>query len=282
MQLPIANLLVITVLSGASSEIISDLSISTDDQSNALNIKKEKFWSSVVEPTESTHVSEHIQLANEAKALAWSLPAEYDYVQQKLLEAARRLREANEALQAQSTTARDVAEQKIKEDASSTWSWSFSWENGLSYSNAFSNARSKLVGDGDYSKKLAKDIQNRQADTEAILRSAANKLGDVLKNCRLVSSLSFDILKYDIYNKGVPKTTPEVKAMADRLIAAGRVTRQKFMGVTMGPVQSLVEDVQGKTERPTATVIRQEMSIRNFGSGSGAGAGPTLDNFINV
>merc|ERR1712196_473606 len=148
-----------------------------------------------------------------AKTLALNLPQEYSYVEQKLLEAARRLRDANEALQSQSSVAQGVAEQKLNEDASSTWSWSFSWENGLSYSNAFSNARNRLLGDGEYSSKLSKDVRDRQADVEPVLRGAANKLGDVLKNCRLVSSLGFDILKYDIYNKGVPKTTPEVKAM---------------------------------------------------------------------
>jgi len=200
-------------------------------------------------------------------------------VQKKLLEASKRLREANEALQSQSRSTQDVADQKLNEDANSGWSWSFSWEHGVSYSNAFSNARAKLVGDGDYSQKVAKDVADRQADVEPVLRSAASKLGDVLTNCRLVSSLSFDILKYDIYNRGVPKTPQEVKDISDKLIAAARITRQEFMGVTMGPVHSLVDDTQGKADRPTATVVRAQMDINRFGSGSGDGI---VENVINL
>jgi hypothetical protein len=274
------SVFVLTSLSLSSAEIISDLSISAADESQARNIKKEKFWTSMVATTEGNHVAEHLKLAKEAEDLAlWHLEDKYSYVQQKLVEAAKRLREANEALQAQSSSTNDVAEQKINEDANSGWSWSFTWEHGLSYSNAFSNARAKLVGDGEYSQSVAKDVADRQADVEPVLRSAANKLGDVLTNCRKTSSLSFDILKYDIYNKGVPKTPADVKAICDRLIEAARITRQEFMGVTMGPVHSLVGDTQSKTERPTATVVRAEMDLNRFGSGGGDGI---ADNVINL
>lgn len=269
MRMSTAVLFATALLGSTSAEIISDLTISTGDESQALTIKKDKFWTSVLEPTTGTHVAEHLLLAKEAKTLAENLPKEFEYVQGKLLEAAQRLRDANDALQSQSSTAQDVAEKKLNEQPTSSWGLSFSWEHGLSYSNAFSHARNKFVGDGDYSSKVAKDVQDRQADIEPVLRGAASKLGNVLTNCRLVSSLSFDILKYDIYNKGVPKTTPEVKAMADRLIAAGRTTRQEFMGITMAPVHSLVDDTKSKTERPPATVVRAEMSVRNFGDGSG-------------
>lgn len=282
MQARLVNLFAIVFLTVpvSSAEIISDLSISGDDENKALGLKKEKFWTSMAATTEGTHVAEHLQLAKEAESLAlWHLPEKYDYVQKKLLEASKRLREANEALQSQSRSTQDVAEKKLNEDANSGWSWSFSWEHGLSYSNAFSNARAKLVGDGDYSQKVAKDVADRQADIEPVLRSAASKLGDVLTNCRLVSSLSFDILKYDIYNRGVPKTPQEVKDISDKLIAAARVTRQEFMGVTMGPVHSLVDDTQGKAERPTATVVRASMDINRFGSGSGDGI---VENVINL
>jgi len=280
MQILFVSLFATVVLSSASAEIISDLGISSADESRALGIKKEKFWTSMVAPTAGTHVAEHILLAKEAQTLAEHLPKEYTYVAEKLLEASTRLRDANEALRSQSVTTQDVAEQKLNEDESSSWNpFSFSWEHGVSYSNAFSNARNKLVGNGDYSSKVGKDVRDRQADVEGLLRGAASKLGDVLKNCRLVSSLSFDILKYDIYNKGVPKTTPEVKAMADRLIAAGRITRQEFMGVTMGPVHSLVDDTQTKAQRPTATVIQAEMKINSFGTGGGPGV---MENIINL
>lgn len=282
MQMPFTILFAMSLFGCASTEIISDvLSISSQDESQALSIKKEKFWTSMVASTEGTHVAEHLLLAMETKQLALSLPEEYSYVEQKLLEAARRLRQANEALESQSATAQGVAEQKLNEDASKSWSWSFSWEHGISYSNAFSIARSKLLGDGEYSGKLAKDVRDRQADVEPVLRGAANKLGDVLTNCRLVSSLGFDILKYDLYNKGVPKTTPEVKAMADRLIAAARITRQEFMGVAMAPVHSLVDDTKGKVERPTATIVKAELEHKSFGFGSGSGPGVS-ENIINL
>jgi len=261
-------LFAIALMTSTSAEIISDLTISSGDESQALAIKKEKFWTSVTEPTAGTHVAEHLLLAKEAKTLAEHLPKEFEYVQGKLLEAAQRLHDANEALQSQSSTTQEVAEKQLNE-GSSTWGFSFSWEHGLSYSNAFSHARNKFVGDGDYSSKLAKDVRDRQADIEPVLRGAASKLGSVLTNCRLVSSLSFDILKYDIYNKGVPKTTPEVKAMADRLIEAGKTTRQEYMGITMASVHSLVQDTQSRSERPTATVVQREMSLHNFGGGSG-------------
>jgi len=285
MQMITLTLVAFVVFSNsiASAEIISDLTISSGDESQALSIKKEKFWTSVAAPAEGTHISEHLLLAEEAKTLAlWRLDDKYSYVQEKLIEASKRLRAANEALKSQSTAAQDVAEQKIKEDESSGWSWSFSWEHGLSYSNAFSNARAKLVGDGDFSNKVAKDVRDRQAEVEPVLRTAADKLGDVLTNCRLVSSLAFDILKYDIYNKGVPKTTPEVKAICDRLIAAARITRQEFMGVAMGPVHSLVDDTQGKAERPTATVVRAQMDLKRFGSGGGSGVELPVETIISL
>lgn len=280
MQVPIANLFALISFSMSSAEIISDIGITTRpsaaDENQAREIKKEKFWTSMVETTESTHVAEHLLLAAEAENLALRhLEDKYSYVKEKLVEASKRLREANEALQLQSSDTKEVADKKLNENTGSGWNWGFSWENGLhlSYSNAFSDARARLVGDGDYSQKVAKDVADRQADVEPVLRSAASKLGDVLTNCRKVSSLGFDILKYDIYNKGVPKTPPEVKAISDKLIAAARITRQEFMGVTMGPVHSLVDDTQAKAERPAATVVRAEMGIRQFGTGGGDGIG---------
>lgn len=253
------------VASSALAEIISDLSTSPLDESRALSIKKEQFWRAVMESTDVKSVSKHVQLCDEADAFIEQLPPQNTYVHDKLREASMRLRRANEALLTQAVSTSEEAQKRLAEAGGGA-----SWTDGVSFSNAFSSAIRMFVGEGDYFQRLAKDVANRQAETMPVLRGAANSLGGVLGDCRKVSSLGFDIHKYNIYNRGTPETPSSAKALADRFIEAARTTRQEFMALTMGPIHSLVKDTQGKAERPAATVVHAELEQQwqSFGMGS--------------
>merc|ERR1719265_2165963 len=90
-------------------------------------------------------------------------------------------------------------------------------------------------------------------------------------DCRLASQRSFDALKYDIYNKDVPKTPENAKALAYRLVEAVGETRHKFMRFVTEAADSIARDTAAKDEPAATTVIKSSLQAMNFAeSGDGS------------
>jgi hypothetical protein len=74
---------------------------------------------------------------------------------------------------------------------------------------------------------------------------------DVLTNTRLASKLAFDALKYDIYNKNVPKTTDEAKSIADKIVELSGKLRKAYLGIVTAIATQITEDVEGMSAAPS-------------------------------
>lgn len=240
-----------TVWASMGSDIISDLTGSSADESRALGIKTEQFWQPLLHAAGEASQESHLALYQEVESALQSLPAENTFVKEALAESLTRLQRADARLLAQAAMSSEVASEKLAEPAG--WESSFSFFTG---GQSFLAQAVKRFVSGEYGEQLDAQVRKRQMDVLPVLKEAASATSDVLGECRKATTLAFDILKYDIYNKGVPKTPTEVKTLANRLVEASGETRRRFSQLIRGTAAGLVKDAEGKREAPSATVTR--------------------------
>jgi len=238
----------------AASEIYSDLTTAHADEVRALDIKGERFWQPLKKAADSINLKEHVAIYARVEAALTELPAENTYVREKLTEALTRLRRADESVLRQAALTAGVASQKMQAPLGET---PFSFLSGGQ--NFIGMMLRRFVNEGDYAERLSEHIKSRQADILPTLQNAANSLGNFLEDCRLSSKLSFDILKYDIYNKGVPKTPAHVEEIAYAITDAAAQTRRHFTKMIVESANSLANDVVSRSEQPSVTVVKSSL-----------------------
>eukprot|EP00448_Togula_jolla_P004759 CAMPEP_0170599052 /NCGR_PEP_ID=MMETSP0224-20130122/16580_1 /TAXON_ID=285029 /ORGANISM="Togula jolla, Strain CCCM 725" /LENGTH=279 /DNA_ID=CAMNT_0010923655 /DNA_START=247 /DNA_END=1086 /DNA_ORIENTATION=- len=263
-NLPVVVALLAGVLDPALGDIISDITASSQDEGRALRIKAEQFWEPVLRAAEGAKTEEHMQLYVEAEEVLKTLPSENEYVRTALTEAVDALRRADAMVIAQAVEACQVASERLASPAARESVLSFLSEGrGL-----FGMAIRRFVDGGEYPERLSEQIRDRQADILPALRTAASSAGNILGDCREASRRSFDALKYDIYNRGSPKTPEAAKGIANRIVEAAGETRRHFLGQTVAAANSLAKDAQGKREDASATVSRSVLDgLAPFGQG---------------
>lgn len=241
-----------------SGQVISDLVVSPQDEARALELKAEHFWSSLLQSAEHLRVEEHAQLLSDTEQVLRELPPENTYVRDALREAIDRVRRTSDALLREEASSAQLAADKLAHPGQTRWVGS-SILTAFSHSNTFSQAIRRFVGGGEYSEKLLAHIRERQADILPTLRGTAAATGGVLTDCRLASKRSFDVLKYDLYNKGVPKTPEGAKQIANRIIKVSGEMRSRFTAHIREMVGQIAGDVEGKHEPAAATVVKGAM-----------------------
>jgi len=262
--------------SAGASDILSDLTISSADQGRALEIKSERFWQGLLNAAEGMKMEEHLALYTETESVIASLPKENTYVRDTLNDVLERLRRTDRALLLQRARSEELASDRLAAPAG-TQTASFSF---LSGENIFSMALRRFVGEGEYSDKLTNHVKGRQVDILPLLQDTAASTGNILTDCRLATKGSFDVLKYDLYNKGVPKTPENAKVIAYRLVDASGETRKRFMNFVVGAVTGIAEDTKGKSDRAEVTVMQAslEKSSKAFAAVGGAGGAEMIIN----
>jgi len=251
------------------AQIISDLVTPLADQSRALEIKSEQFWQPVLQAAEKAKSVEHSMLYADVEAVVATLPTSNEYVRQALNDALSRLRHADAIVGAQGAESSEIASERLS--APVAWESKFSFLTGGQ--NYFSLAVKRFIGGGEYSERVQDHVHRRQSDILPALRGAAASSGNVLADCRVASGRSFDVLKYDIYNNGVPKTPEPAKAVAYRLVEAIGETRHRFMQFVKESAEGIARDTESKHDDPSATVTRSllvgvEDQLQRFGSAS--------------
>mmetsp|Transcript_33989 Transcript_33989/g.60120 ORF Transcript_33989/g.60120 Transcript_33989/m.60120 type:complete len:282 (+) Transcript_33989:80-925(+) len=241
------------------AEVISDLVTSSADEGRALTIKAEKFWQPVRDAAKhAVQAKKEVSMFDGMDSAIASLSDEHHHVRSLLLEALTRLKHADGIVSGQATQASELATEEL---ASNTGSDAAGFSFLTGGQNFISLAIRRFVGGGSYSDRLAQQIQKRQsAVLSGFLRGASTSSGDVLKDCRLASKLAFDVLKYDIYNKGVPKTPAAAKDVAHRMIDVEGAVRCNFLSMITGTVNSITRDTTEKHDAPAATVTRATMA----------------------
>lgn len=245
--------------SALGQEIISDLADvvmpSPADERVALEAKAEEFWRTVLDAADGMKMTEHFELYVATEKVIAELPQENEYVRTTLKDVLVRLRRADEMVLKNAVQSSDLASQKLSTPAGQTDFFSF-FSGGQ---NFLTTALRRFVAGGRYPERLLEHVGQRQADILPVLRGAADSAGNVLQDTRLASKLSFDVLKYDIYNKGVPKTPQTAKDIAYKLVDAAGGTRHHFMQFVTQAANSIAKDTTGKHDSATATAAQAQL-----------------------
>jgi len=244
----------VSVLAGVAAldaDVIADIVSPAADERRALDIKAEQFWQVVQEAARGTKLDQHAAVYVEVEAAMSALPPENTKVREMLGEALMRLQRADEKVLKQALKSAEVASERLAAGPGPESLFSFL----TGGQNFFSLAVRRFVG-GHYAERVAQQISSRQAEILPTLRGAALVTGDVLTDCRLASKLGFDVLKYDVYNKGVPRTPNAAKEAANKLVDAAEQTRHLFMQGVVGVANAIARDTQEKDVSPSAKVTQ--------------------------
>lgn len=262
------------------AEVFSDLTTSsTVDEARALDIKAEQFWQKILQAATEMKMGEHLTLYADVKAVVASLPPDNVYAHKALSEALFRLQRADETVLAQAIQSSQFAAGRLEAAFTGPGDSAMSLFAGA-IGDVFARAIGRLADGGEYSQRLVEHVHGRQADVLPVLRSAASATNDVLGDCRLASKRSFDVLKYDLYNKGVPKTPESAKTVAYRLVDAAAETRHRFTRFITETVTGIARDAEGMHDGATATVLRESLLSSSSSSaaaleGAAANSGPS-------
>lgn len=267
-----------------SHEVISDI-ISENEAigREALQLKHKQFWTALLSDAEAAHIPEHLRLCEQADAEIAQLPEDRDYVRKTLTEAVERLRSANSALLAQLVQASDLAKQKLAQGPEESTSASSAFFRGGSIADVFQKAVRQFLnvgvgGNGNYAERLHEQVSARQADVVPMLQGAASNFGSIMSECRAVSKAGFDVLKYDIYTRGVPKTPQAAKDLANKLIDAAGKTRQYYTSSIRSSAAAIAADATGKQDGASATLMLSSMPEGSAGEGAAGRANTQLVN----
>lgn len=255
----IIALVLVTPLPLAVADIISDITTSESDESSALDIKAEMFWKPILSASEDVHMEKHLALYADADKVITSLPAENEYVRKTLTKALDHLKKADAVSFKHALASSRVAKEKL-DDPSGSSGIGFSFFTGGQ--NFLKAALDKFIGGSSYSEKLKQHVSDRQADILPVLRGAGDVSGNILKDSRLASTKAFDVLKYDSYNRDVPKTPRTAADLADRIVAAAGETRHHFTKSITDMANSIAKDENEKHEDASVTVTK--VSLRGF------------------
>lgn len=185
------------------------------------------FWHQAFRPAVVAQAPEQIRLCTEVEDAAAKLPSRNSVVQQMLKEAADHLRRANVALLAEAT--RNSAS-KLHRKLPSTYG-----EGHGAFQTAVRSFAAMGAGSSndEAADRLAEELSRElEADKKpAGLRGfigAQEQPTDAVGECRHVSKLGFEVLKYDIRHEGVPKTPAVAQSLAKNLIDAAAKTRRTW------------------------------------------------------
>jgi cell division septum initiation protein DivIVA len=252
----VALFLLANSMQPVGADIISDITVSETDEFSALQIKAEVFWKPILNAAEDVKMEKHLELYADVEAAINELPAENTYVRQTLREALDHLKRADDASFKQALASSSIATEKLNAPYGQTGD-SFSFLHGGQ--NFLKAALKRFIGGGRYPEKLVDHVEQRQADILPVLRGAASITGNILTDCRLASKKGFDVRKYDIYNKGVPKTPKRASELADKIIDAAGETRHRFTSSITDLVKGITRDFEGKQEDASVTVTKASL-----------------------
>jgi len=256
---PFAVLLLTLLSPLARAEVFSDLadivSPPPSVESKALESKADAFWKVVLSAADEMKMSEHLKLYEDTEKAIAALPAENTYVREALTDVLARLKRADAMVLKQGVQSSSVASEQL--GAALQGESIFSFFTGGQ--NFLTQALRRFVNGGEYQDKLSAQVYQRQADILPVLRGAADSTSNVLADSRFASKRSFDVLKYDIYNKGVPKTPQAAKDVANRLVDATGETRHRFMSFITQTVNGISKDFLGKNDGAAATSAQSSL-----------------------
>merc|ERR1719230_1256623 len=125
------------VFSSSKGEIISDLTVGEFDETRALEVKAEQFWSPILAAAEKAKMSEHANLYQDTEKVLSELPKDHAYVKQALTEALSHLKQADDLVLMQAISSTKLAAEELAKPVSGSQQSTFSFMNGGQFFSIF-------------------------------------------------------------------------------------------------------------------------------------------------
>lgn len=263
----------ITIASASGSEIISDLTVGTADETAALQVKAKEFWGSILESAQKAKMAEHAQLYKDADEVLAAMSGEHADAKQALSDSLHHLQHADDLVLAEAVQSTKLAAEEMRKPIASSQQTSFSFMAGGQMLSIFKDSLRRFASEGTYSQHLVELVEKRQAGVMPILQGELQITADVLRDCHAAAQRSFDMLKQSVYDKkrlrgqrgGSPTKLPDAaKSIANRVIKASQETRSRFTELMMETVMSIARDTRGKREQPAATLVRASEATKSL------------------
>lgn len=242
-----------------ASDVISDLVTPELDKDRALQIRAEKFWKAVGSVSADMRLTQHVQLYEAVEGVIAELDDSRAAVREALQESLQHLRNADAAVLAEGLQSSELVSEELASGPNSAGQGGLSWF-AAGGQNFLAKAIAQFVEGGDYTERLTEQVKQRQQDLLPVLKSASSVTSNVLTDTRLASKRAFDVLKYDIYNRDVPKTPESAKKVANELVKAVAETRHRFTSFISGMAVSIANDVKSRATSASATVALEELA----------------------
>jgi len=253
-----------------SGEVISDLAdivvTSQADERQGLEAKAEEFWRGVLAAAEDMKLSEHLELYARVERVLADLPPENDFVRKTLAESLALLRRADDRVLSQGMTSSGVAAERLAAPAGEQ-GWSF-FSAGQNFLNL---ALSRFVAGGQFPERLAEHVRQRQGEILPLLKGAATSGGGVVADVRRASKLAFDVMKFDSYTPGAPKTPQAASDIAGALAEAAADTRRRYLAFVTRSAEAISRDASGQGESASAVTARARIAAMQAKWGEGGG-----------
>lgn len=220
----------LSLLTLVVAETISDLTLPEDFQERQLKKRHDRFWQ-VIEAAVDTE--DYVEAAEGLAACLDDVP---DGPTKPILEQSiQHLHAAALGAAAQNGRATSVAEAEMKGGSQAQ---------PKGPTDFFQRLYASFVAEDqkDFPDKFRGQVQERQQRVSQILKGSVGS--NVLQDTRLASKLSFDVLKYDIYNSKAPKTSEQAKEIANKVIDLHAKVRKSFLGVITTAANQIANDAQ--------------------------------------
>lgn len=231
-----------------SSEVISDIL-----GEEKWNIKQgngvidEIFWDKITKALKDTDYHKHDVVLERAETAIAQLPDQNFHVRGLLVTATERLRKAHQLL------ARNALE-------GSNLLPNGNFDVGVNNIGQGTNALFSLPS-FNLHEKSGDVLRIKRYDNLAKILKVQDS--SVLEDLRTATRSCFDAVKYDIYNKGVPKSPEHLTPLAYELVDVSSELRKSFLGRISGIAKAITEEVQESRKGAVKTAIEASIGEKN-------------------
>jgi len=221
----------LAILTLAAAETITDLTLPEDFQERQLKKRHDRFWQ-VIESAVDTE--DYVGAAEGLAACLDDIDAD-PKVKAMLEESVQHLHAAALGAAAQNGRAMNVAEAAMAGGSQAQ---------AKGPTDFFQRLYSSFIAEDqkDFPDKFRGQVEERQKRVSDILKGSVGS--NVLQESRLASKTAFDVLKYDIYHQGVPKTPEPAKEIANKIVDLHAKVRKSYLNVITTAANQLASDAQ--------------------------------------
>jgi len=231
-----------------SFEVISD--ILGEEKWNAKQgngVLEEIFWDKISKALKDTDYHRHDVVLERAEAAISQLPDENFHVRSLLTTATERLRKAHQQLARNALEGSDLLPRG-------------EFDVGINDISQGTNALFSLPS-FNLHEKSGDVLRLKRYDSLAKILKVQDS--SVLEDLRTATRLCFDAVKYDIYNKGVPKSPEHLTPLAYELVDVSSDLRKSYLGRISGIARAITEEVKESRKDAVKTAIEASIGEKN-------------------